>query len=297
MNDQSLFCRLNYLAVINVTGNDSATFLQGQLSCNIRELDLDHASIGAYCTAKGRVISTLLVVPYAEGFRLLLPADLQATVLKSLQRYVLRAAVKLSSDFIIPCGIQTPLTHLAGMSLPTHSLAIACNDSRYYIRLPSGLPRYWLLNNAEDKVDDFRSVGQDVWRFEDMADGIPWFAAGQTEVYTPHMLGLDRLGGISLNKGCYTGQEIIARTHYLGKNKRTLLAAFAPTTQVISDGQAIIDRSNQQIVGHVLASQMLGQQTRLLMVMNTDPGDSVLLSLTDAAATPLTLLPFQGVPA
>ncbi len=278
---------LDYLAIIEVSGVDSAKFLQGQLTCNVNDLSDSQASIAAFCTAKGRVISSLIIIKTAAGFCLLLPASLLDKVLKKLQMYVLRSAVKLidQRQQWAVYGLQTQAS--ANPEEPRFSV----NQSDFItIKLPSALSRYLLIKPIQSPVI-VNQASNDVWRYQDIVDGLPWFDFEQSEQYTPQMLNIDQLGGISFTKGCYTGQEIVARTHYLGKPKRSLFAAQSNQLLALpSDGCAVLDSQTQQTVGHVLTAQHYRQQTYLLIVLQVADVDSSSLVLNDQQRSLITLI-------
>lgn len=291
MNSAADIYNLDFLSVIAVTGNDSAGFLQGQLSCNIKTLSPEQASIAAYCTAKGRVISILIVVPYADGFWLILPTSLIEQVQKRLQMYVLRSAVKLVRLASSVLGLSSQSASLLDLALPLTDFACSIQDSRCLLKIPSVNQSRYLFLTSEFPATDTQPKGENAWwRFEDIRAGLPWFEADQSENYTPHMLSLDTLGGISLDKGCYTGQEIIARTHYLGKNKRQLYAGQIDADIYIPSGQSVVDPQSLQTVGHVLFAQSYQQITRILMVLNLENDHSGTFAIHDSDLTTIELL-------
>ena len=271
LNSSAFTFDLAYLSLISVSGADSTTFLQGQLSCNIKALTETQASLAAYCTAKGRVISVMVVIPQPDGYCLLLPSSLAEIVQKRLQMFVLRSAVKLSLLTTRVIGLKTTETPYPDLELPLNDFAVTSKDSRCLLKIPSvNSDRYIFLDHAKPEVEITDLISADEWRLDDIAAGLPWFELDQTESYTPHMLNLDKLGGISLDKGCYTGQEIIARTHYLGKNKRHLYPGKINSDVEINSGQAVIDPDTSTILGHVLFAQSYNQTTCLLMVLNLE---------------------------
>jgi len=278
---------LNYLAVIEVSGADSANFLQGQLTCNVNDLSDSQASIAAFCTAKGRVISSLIVIKTVDSFCLVLPASLLDKVLKKLQMYVLRSAVKLvdKREQWAVYGLQ--IQESANPVEP----AFFVNQSEFItIKLPSVLSRYLMIKPIQSSTT-VNQISDNAWHYQDILDGLPWFEFEQSEQYTPQMLNIDQLGGISFTKGCYTGQEIVARTHYLGKAKRSLFAA--QSNQLLDlpcDGCAVLDSQTQQAVGHVLKAQHYQEQTYLLVVLQVTDVDSQALVLDDQQRNLITLI-------
>lgn len=167
------------LAAISARGADAASFLQGQLTCDVSAID--GSGLGAWCNPKGRVIALFHICRLDDGFLLILPADLADDVLRRLTMYRLRSKVDLAIE---AAGPET-----------------------------LGLP-------ADSGFDD--------WQKAELERGIAWIDASQSELYTPHMLNLDLLGAVSFDKGCYTGQEVVARTHYRGKSKRRLRRFRSP---------------------------------------------------------------------
>jgi folate-binding protein YgfZ len=136
----------------------------------------------------------------------------------------------------------------------------------------------------------YQAASDEEWRFLDITAGFPWFEAEQSELYIPQMLNIDGLGGVSFNKGCYTGQEIIARTHYLGAAKRHLyIAECAEEVQVSEQSLAVIDAATRQSLGAVLLTQSFFQQSRLLLVLSGDDLGSRQLLLDDGKQTAIKI--------
>ena len=218
---------LSQLALLKVTGEDSAQFLQGQLTCDIYKLNDDNSFFTAFCNAKGRVISTLLMIKHIEGFLLILPRYLMDKVQKKLQMYVMRSKVtveNISTEFCLT-GITGLPEQLPSLTFPEDDFSHKTN----LIKLPQS--RYLMIESV-DKTIDFWLKGIETrlnfqnserWNYLDIQAGIAWLNEETSECYIPQMLNLEALGGISFDKGCYTGQEVVARTHYLGKAKRTLM--------------------------------------------------------------------------
>lgn len=293
----NVFYHLTHLAIIEVTGEDASQFLQGQLTCNINDVTESKASIAAFCNPKGRVISTLIVAKIQKSLLLILPENLAETVLNKLQRYVMRSKVKLciSADLnlygVSGTEFDTPI------ALPEDSFECQQNQNLACIKMPSQQPRFMYAVNANasesslfNKVTDHHL---DAWRYQDISSGFPWFDASQTEHYIPQMLNIDQLGGISFNKGCYTGQEIVARTHYLGKSKRQLYLAECSISLPPDTKLTVLDAENQTKCADIVALQALDQNTRMLIVLQTVDDSSKTLILNNQNRTPINLIAFQ----
>lgn len=297
-NSANTLFYLNHLAIIEVSGDDALPFLQGQLTCNLKELTDCKTSIAAFCNPKGRVISTLLLFKTESSFGLILPRSLLEKVLKKLQMYVLRAKVKLTdkTDTLTLIGVSCSNDY-DGFALPTENFECSHGGAEIFIKLPSLQRRFLCVAEAcadlSASLPGFAAGTDDEWRYLDISSGFPWFDIEQSEKHIPQMLNIEQLGGISFNKGCYTGQEIIARTHYLGKAKRQLYLAECKPISEFAGNLTVKDAETQENIGEILALQTLGRSTRMLAVLQTLDGKTKNLILDAAEQTPLTLIPYQ----
>lgn len=282
---------LPHLAVLTVSGNDAAHFLQGQLTCNVNDISETKASLGAFCNAKGRVITTFFLVRINDAYAMILPADLLEKVSKKLQMYKLRADVALTdsrNDYcLIGLSIPKPCEVIA---LPGQDLETLHTDG-WIVKLPSAVPRYLLIGETKTAMEqwsrltgefNFQPRNSDHWRAQDIQAGIPWLSLTTSEEFIPQMLNLDKLGGISFDKGCYTGQEIIARTHYLGKNKRELYLAETDATPAPVPNSGIFDQDGHPI-GKVLQAETDTVNCKMLVVLPIEYGTSDQLMLEQPA--------------
>lgn len=288
-----------HLAVLTVGGNDAATLLQGQITCNIKDISENQSSIGALCTAKGRVISTFIVIKSGAVFHLLLPKTLLPTLHKRLQMYVLRSAVTLTdnTDRLCLIGLHSQIADTSPL------FATEQQDGLIRIKLSRTEQRYVVIADAEPSIaywDQQRQqhaipTSSSQWHYQDILSGLPWLSPETSEEFIPQMLNLDELGGISYNKGCYTGQEIVARTHYLGKAKRALYLAQCPNTVLPAANSAIVTPTGETntVVGKVLQAALAPDQQHclLLVVLSATEQESPQLSLDDLPPSPITLLP------
>ncbi len=255
---------LSHLGVLDFAGEDSDAFLQGQLSCDVRSIGAISSSYGSYCTPKGRMLADFLLwrpPGLSQGFRMALSRSIVATVQKRLKMYVLRSKVQVSdaTDSLVLLGVSGAATALdlvlAGLS--THearhfgegSTAISLSGGRFLLAIPAeGAPKLWASLAAT-----LRPVGTPCWEWLDIRSGVPLITARTQEQFLPQMTNLELLGGVSFKKGCFTGQEVVARTQHLGKVKRRMFLAHvdaqvddvgtppAPGDEIFSDdipGQA-----------------------------------------------------------
>ena len=236
-------CGLSHLGLIAVGGADAETFLQGQLTCDVRQITPDCSLPGAHCTPKGRVFASFRLFRRGDAYYLELPHELLKPALSRLRQYVLRARATLedASDALARLGVAGPnAAMLVGKVLgavPDAVNSVVVADIVYpggvtAIRLPGITPRFELHGAAWDLsaiwnalAPNIRPVGTEPWRLLDILAGMPTVYPETMEAFVPQMLNLQLLDGVSFHKGCYTGQEIVARTHYLGKLKRRMYLA------------------------------------------------------------------------
>jgi tRNA-modifying protein YgfZ len=290
---------LTHIAVLSVTGKDAAKLLQGQITCNINDISETKSSLAAMCNPKGRAIATFLLVKKSDEFLLILPVELLETVKKRLQMYVLRSDAKItdSSDELCLLGLCEP-------ELATQAFSTLIQKDIISINFPGSTSRKLLITDVEnatriwtEQVDfkGFRTGSSNEWLYLDIISGIPWVTTATSEEFVPQMLNLDKLGGISFNKGCYTGQEIVARTHYLGKTKREMFLAECQTLTLPESNSSIINKNSaeREVVGKVLLAQLGEQSCKMLVVLQTTDSDYNNLGLQDDMQAQIKLLPFN----
>jgi folate-binding protein YgfZ len=228
--------RLEQLGTLYVTGVDARSFLQGQLSFDMERLTPQRVELASCNSSQGRVQAVLWLVERSDGIVLLLPASMVAVTVARLRKYTLRAKVKIDPgserlaayDAGAGSDISPPRTHVE-------------QDGVSVISWPGSAQRLLMLSPPSDAfaVDLTR---QHAWHLADIRAGLPQVYPQTHELFVAQMLNLDLLEGINFDKGCYTGQEIIARTHYRGSIKRRMFrfrAQFKPpelATRLVVDG-------------------------------------------------------------
>jgi folate-binding protein YgfZ len=231
--------RLAGCGLLACEGADAFAFLQAQTMNDLRALAPGHWHWNGWLNPKGRVICLFALWRRDEQrFLLLLPDFDGAELLPLLQRYVFRSKARLT----VPAGLALAGRFAAaGDSGPARDLACADGDAWDFDLGGDGGPRHWRLLSGEQADALTPAPGFDAdWRAADLAHGLPRLDASQREAWTPQMLSLERLGAFSVAKGCYPGQEIVARTHFLGQSKRRLArlrgAGLAPGATVADAG-------------------------------------------------------------
>jgi folate-binding protein YgfZ len=221
--------------LISVTGADAASFLHNQLTNDVEHLGADEARLAGYCTPKGRLQATFLMWRDAESIYLQLPRELQPALQKRLSMFVLRAKAKLADAGagVVMLGLggaaaQAALQQHIG-TLPDRPYSKVDNPLGTLIRVADafGAPRYqWLLPSGIAATilpalrDTLALGGSQAWELSAIHAGVPQITTRTQEQFVPQMINFELLGGVNFKKGCYPGQEIVARSQYLGKLKR-----------------------------------------------------------------------------
>lgn len=255
---------LAHLGLIRAQGDDTLGFLHNLLTNDVSGIGENDLRRAGFCTPKGRMLADFLLWRDAEDVILQLSADLLPPILKKLSMYVLRSRVKLSdiSESLARIGLAGPQATelLQQNSLPQpipaqqQSFAdgsVLCLDAgRFEIVIAADkAAALWdnLCANAQP-------VGIAAWRGLDIAAGIPLISASTTEEFVPQMVNYELIGGISFKKGCYPGQEIVARTKYLGKIKRRMYRAHAAVDSLLPGTSAYAPETGDQTCGTVVLS-------------------------------------------
>ena len=248
---------LTHLALIECAGEEATAFLHNQLTSDVNHLAEQAAQYTAWCTHKGRMQASFVLYRQAASFRALLSADLLDATLKRLKMFVLRAKVQLSdlSAEHAALGLAGPnarqALQAAGLPLPEEPLKTAGFAGGTVIQLEAQRFVIVATNAAlpalfEALSKDAKPVGTPIWHWFDIQAGVVLITAATKEEFVPQMVNFDKIGGVSFHKGCYPGQEVVARTQYLGKLKRHLyrlrsetpIAAGTPLFQGESREQA-----------------------------------------------------------
>ncbi len=242
--------KLRQFVLLRVSGTDAESFLQGQLTNDIKGLLPNRACLAGYCTAKGRLLATLLVWRQDEAIMLQVPSDIAPGLQKRLQMFVMRSKVTFEpiTDELAVAGLigGHPEAFLNEnlTVLPVAPYDVVTSAAGTVLRLTdaAGLARYlWVA--APSLIDaalanNAATISDNDWALSEIHAGIPHVLPATQEKFVPQMVNLELIGGVSFKKGCYPGQEIVARTHYLGKQKRrTVLAHIAGS--VVQEGTEV----------------------------------------------------------
>ena len=241
--NSTVLCALAQFGCLRVSGAEAQSFLQNLLSNDIRLVDATHAQLSSFNTAKGRMLAVLLIWRDGEDFILQLPTSILESLRKKLSMYVLRAKVTISdaSHDLLCMGLSgshaTEILRTVCGELPSDAMTcvqtatmsvLKISDTRYQITCRAAHAQALWTAFAQHALVNAK-VGSPCWDWLNIRDGIPSILPPTQEQFVPQMVNLDSLGGINFKKGCYPGQEIVARMHYLGKLKRRMFVAHLDT--------------------------------------------------------------------
>jgi folate-binding protein YgfZ len=287
--------RLDDWGVIRASGADAASFLHGQLTQDVLHLDGAHARLAGYCSVKGRLLASFVMWRRApEEILLACSADLLPGVLKRLSMFVLRAKCKLTD-----ASAEWPLWGLAGE-------AAAAAPATVWARRSVGAAD---LLRLPDAVVDGRAVARalwagaetpagaplpaDAWRWLEVHSGVARITAATSEQFVPQMINLELVGGVNFQKGCYPGQEVVARSQYRGTLKRRGQIVAAATA--LQPGQEVFHSADPgQPAGMVVMAGAWGEHHAALVELKLAAleGGSLHAGAADGPALGLSTLPY-----
>ncbi|HSN20245.1 MAG TPA: folate-binding protein YgfZ [Usitatibacter sp.] len=247
--DHAVLVDLSHNALLAVTGDDATAFLHAQLTNDVQSLPEGAAQWNGWCSPKGRLLATFLVLRRADGFRLMLPADIAPAIAKRLAMFVLRSKVKVA-DASESTARLAFAGKTAGVIVARHfgftpdpmrsvekdgATCIALDAERFVILVPTErAPGLW-----EKLAENATPAGPDAWAWSLIQAGIPVVTAATQEAFVPQMANFELVGGVSFHKGCYPGQEIVARTQYRGILKRRMALAHLAGERRPAAGESV----------------------------------------------------------
>lgn len=271
---------LTRLGLISVTGTDARAYLQGQLSFDLDALAPSRIELASCNSSQGRVQAVLWIVERTDGLLLMVPREILEATIARLRKYVLRSKVKVENGtdkFVLGGAFDAVLSTPQAHEQREQTSLIAWPGSRTLIIAPA---------SAAIRAD---ATAEARWHLADIESGLTQVYSATQEQFVAQMLNLDLLGGISFEKGCYTGQEIIARTHFRGTVKRRTLR-FAARCQPPAPGTRVLDATGGH-AGDVVDSVATADGCELLAAISLTQADHALrlADLEDSSLQPKPL--------
>jgi folate-binding protein YgfZ len=241
--------RLTRYGLLSVTGADARAFLHAQLTNDIQGLPRDRAAFAGWCSAKGRLLASLLVVPHEEGFLLQLARDLAPAIAKRLSMFVLRSKVQIADV----TGAWQQLG-VWGEHFPGELFTIETEGNLLQVKFDE---QRALLIGLDSELRHFDAkAGEEAWTLDEIRSERPFITAATQDQFVPQMVNLEKLGGVDFQKGCYPGQEIVARAQYRGAVKRRMMRLPAPEGAKLQPGQdfnggVVVDSAGGEVLAVV----------------------------------------------
>ncbi len=270
-NPECTLVDLSHLGLIRTAGEDARNFLQGQVTNDVRDVGEHHFQMNSYCTPKGRMLASFLMFERNRDLYLQMPQETHQAILKRLPMFILMSKVKVedASDDLIRIGLAGPRAEtLLGESFPNLPSQVGEQVQAggvTVLRLAGETARYELIGPVQEITALWERLSLTAtvkdashWALLDIRAGIPTIQESTIEAFVPQMVNLQLIDGVSFTKGCYTGQEVVARMKYLGKLKRRMYLAHVDTTTPPRPGDKLFSSSSQssQGAGKVVDAQV-----------------------------------------
>ncbi|KAA0973927.1 folate-binding protein YgfZ [Pseudomonas sp. ANT_H12B] len=312
MADSAFFCTLSHEGVLAVRGADASKFLQGQLTCNLNYLSDTQASLGARCTQKGRMQSSFRILLEGDGVLMAMATELLEPQLADLKKYAVFSKSKLTdeSNAWVRFGVDHGDAALSslGLELPAETDSVVRNDGLIAIRVSPERAELWVPKYSDSEIPP--AIHTDIkgklsallaegdlnqWLLGQIRAGIGQVMPGTRELFIPQMLNLQAVGGVSFKKGCYTGQEIVARMQYLGKLKRRLYRLQLDASELPEPGTQLFSPTHASAIGEVVLAAHAKTNIELLAVLQAEAAEAgdIHVGALEGPALQLLDLPYQ----
>lgn len=304
MADSAFFCTLSHEGVLAVRGVDAGKFLQGQLTCNLNYLSDSRASLGARCTQKGRMQSSFRILLEGDGVLMAMASELLEPQLADLKKYAVFSKSRLTDESTAWArfGLENADTALAalGLELPAETDSVVRHDGLIAIRVSPNRAELWAPAEQADplsaRLREQLTEGElNQWLLGQISAGIGQVMPATRELFIPQMLNLQAVGGVSFKKGCYTGQEIVARMQYLGKLKRRLYRLQMDAGELPEPGTPLFSPTHGSSIGEVVMAAHAERNIELLAVVQAEAAedDNLHLGALEGPGLQLLDLPYE----
>jgi folate-binding protein YgfZ len=311
-DSQAAMVSLLHLRAYRISGDDASSFLQGQFTNDVNLVSADQAQLSAYCTPKGRMLAIFYLCRWQNDYVLICPADIAESFMQRLKMYIMRSKVSIAeaSDEVL-LGIidpeQTLPSQIFSSSCVTtddtdkqHSYVAACTDDYLCFTLPGPSNRYLMLckSDASDEITQSLQkiehvFPESVWKQMDIMSGLPFVDADTQELFVPQMTNMELIEGVSFSKGCYPGQEVVARLHYLGNANRRMFQFSCHSDKDLTTGEDIVSTLSDKAIGKVLSVEKTSEQDWIgLAVLRIENIQEDGLQCKDSRIT-ITSLPYN----
>ncbi len=308
--NKTYLCNLSNLGLIKASGEDAFNFLHGQFTNDLNLVSENKSQLSSYCNPKGRMLSIFRIFLWNNDYFLLIPRDVIEVSLKKLTMFKLMAKVDLAdvSDEFSIFGLAGPDSNTAlkdnNFPVPDQIGQSIQHNGTTIIRIPSESSRFLFISKPENAItiqkllsENSTPATSNMWELHDIQCGIPQVTAETIEAFIPQMVNLELIGGVNFQKGCYPGQEIVARTHYLGKPNRRMYRIYINSSKPPKPGVNIFsEKDGEQPVGKIVSAQSSNENTcEALTVLRTEKenADDLHLESLSGPKVSITTLPYS----
>ncbi|KGM06042.1 Folate-dependent protein for Fe/S cluster synthesis/repair in oxidative stress [Methylophaga thiooxydans] len=283
------------LSIIIVSGDDAESFLQNLLTNDVNALKPHQAQLNGLCSPKGRLLAIFQLIKREQDYLIVLPAELAEAIAQRLTMFKLRSKVDIAlSDSLAAVGIINPDNKMT--DLPSITMQGRDTELGLLIKQAGQSPRFLaicekdkMLLLSEWLTNGWQLTTQAFWQLLDIEAGVPAIFNDSKEQFTPQQVNLELVGGVSFKKGCYPGQEVVARLHYLGSPNRRMFLAKVGSGELPQANTPVSDEDDN-ILGHVVQAQTAHDNTLLCQVSMKLSAITTKAYIGDNAVTELTAL-------
>lgn len=295
MNSTSTTCvALDDIGYLHVHGADATKFLHAQFTNDLAAMTVGEAQYSGYCTAKGRLLAFMLIVKSADDdYLLITPREICSSILPRLRMYVMRDDVQLEEmpgDRAVFGILGEPSD--CGLPAADGEMRASFDVHTCTIMLDPAAGRHLVITDPGSLAGAGCQAGDAaLWYAHEIKQGIPRIGAATMEAFVPQMVNLDLIGAVNFKKGCYPGQEVVARVHYLGKTKQRMFLLESDTAQDIVPGTPVFaaDDADKAAGTVVSAARTTSGQLLLAVLQTTRVADHDELHVADIGGAPLSL--------
>jgi tRNA-modifying protein YgfZ len=308
--NSDIICDLSQFSQIVVAGGDAAEFMQGQFTNDVKLVDENHSQLSAFCNNKGRMIANFRLFKYQQNYFFSVKSDLVESSINHLQNYILRAQVAIQdvSEQLIHLGVSgenaaqllSPFIENINQEID----GVSHNEDYIFIRVAGRETRYEIFCSPENAKSLWTKVSEQAqpisstsWDFLNIQAGLPFIDASSSEEFVPQMANMELINGVSFTKGCFTGQEIVARMHYLGKLKKRCYKVHIATESQPRNGDKLFAENALagQNTGAIIqaAKNPVAGYDALAVIQIADTGSKLFLNDADGPAVTVKALPYS----
>lgn len=308
--DSDILCDLSQFSTLVIAGEDAVDFMQGQFTNDVKQVDEHSSQFNAFCNQKGRMIANFRLFNYQQNYFISLKADLVEASISHLQNYIVRSQVAIQdvSEQLIHLGLSgdnaCDLLSEFFDDIKQDIDSVSYNENYITIRIPGLKPRYEIFCSLDFAKSLWQSistkaevVNSNTWDYLNIQAGLPVIDAKTSEEFVPQMANMELINGVSFTKGCFTGQEIVARMHYLGKLKKRCYKVNIATENKPSNGDKLFAENARagQNTGMIIQVEKNPESgyDALAVIQIADTGSALFLNDADGPVVTVKELPYD----